>query len=262
MLRRSWLIQCLLVLAASGSSLPARNGGITREFHETYLLAAHGRVSLDNVNGNVRILGWDREEVRVDAVEYASSPESLARARILVDAHSEAVRIKTQYDESLPDGNPASVEYTVRVPRTARLDGIALINGGLEITGVAGDVKASSVNGAVRALKLAGEAQLSTVNGSLEANFERLDPGKAVALNSVNGNIVLSIPFDARAQLNARNVTGGIDNDFGLPVDRGRFVGNRLCGSIKGGGTRIRLNNVNGCISILPMANGRRVRFT
>ncbi len=256
------MIQCIWVLAASGATLPAWNGGVAREFHQTYMLSAHGRVSLDNVNGNVRIRGWDREEIRVDAVEYASSLNKPARARILVDACPEAVRIRTQYDGISGDGNPNSVEYTVTVPRQARLDAITLINGGLEITGVSGDVKASSVNGRVRAVKLAGETYLSTVNGSLEANFDRLDPRKAVALHSVNGDIRLAIPFDAHAQVNASNVMGGIDNDFGLPVDRGGFVGNRLCGSIKGGGTRIRLNNVNGSISILPMSNGKRVRFT
>jgi hypothetical protein len=39
-------------------------------------------------------------------------------------------------------------------------------------------------------------------------------------MDSVNGSIVLSIPYDAVRSLMARNVTGGIDNDFGMAVNR------------------------------------------
>jgi DUF4097 and DUF4098 domain-containing protein YvlB len=262
MKRRRWFISCVLLATAAGSAGAAKHESLSREFHETHALSTHGRVSLNNVHGDVRIMAWDRQEIRVDAVESAATQDQLDHAHIVVEAHADSVSIQTKYDQGTPGSNPARVAYTVMVPREARLDAITLINGELEISGVAGGVKASSVNGRVRGEKLAGEARLSTVNGSLEAMFERLDPAKAVALKSVNGNIVLSIPFDARAKLEASNVTGGIRNDFGLPVDRGQFVGSRLCGAIKGGGTRIELHNVNGSISILPVANGRRVKFT
>ena len=262
MKRRNWWMPGVLLVLASGAAVQAKHDGLEREFHETHTISANGRVSLDNINGNVRIMAWDRPEVRVDALKSASTPDRLEHAKIVVQAGPDAVSIKTRYDDAPRESNPASVEYTIMVPRQARLDAITLVNGELEINGVTGDVKASSVNGTVRGQKLGGEARLSTVNGSLEATFVRLDPSKPVALKSVNGNIVLSIPFDAHAELQASNVTGGISNDFGLPVDRGRFVGNRLCGAIKGGGTRIQLDNVNGSISILPVANGRRVKFT
>ena len=46
---------------------------VTEEFHRTVPLSANGRVSLDNVNGNVTITGWDRNDVQIDAVKKASS---------------------------------------------------------------------------------------------------------------------------------------------------------------------------------------------
>ena len=52
------------------------------------------------------------------------------------------------------------------------------MNGSLDVDGVEGDIKASSVNGRVTARGLAGVAKLSTVNGSLEATFSRLDEAK------------------------------------------------------------------------------------
>nr|MBA3768609.1 HEAT repeat domain-containing protein [Acidobacteriota bacterium] len=105
-----------------------------------------------------------------------------------------------------------------------------LINGGIEISGVAGDVRASSINGRVQARGLTGEARLSTINGRLEATFDRLDVSKAISLNSVNGSVALTIPSDSNAELKANTVHGGISNDFGLPVRRGKYVGRDLSG--------------------------------
>jgi hypothetical protein len=257
---RTLVYSVFLMLAVLASALAT--GDIQDEFHQTYAFSPQGRVSLDNINGAVHIVGWDRNEVRVDAVKRASNRERLNEAHIEIEPGRNVIAIHTRYPDRHNNYNPASVEYTLSVPRGARLDEIKLVNGRLEITGVTGDVRASSVNGAVKAEKLAGETKLSTVNGRVEAGFERLDASKSISINSVNGSIALSIPFDAHAELRANNVTGGIENDFGLPVDRGRFVGSNLNATLKGGGTRIKLSNVNGSIRITPVANGRRVRFT
>src|SRR5581483_7704075 len=183
-------------------------------------------------------------------------------AAIVVDAHANSIRIRTCYgDRRRTTNRLASVEYQITVPRTARLDGFKLVNGPIDIEGVAGDVTASSVNGRVRAQRLGGEARLSTVNGSLEASFDRLDGSKTIQLQSVNGSIMLSIPHDARAEFEASSVSGAISNDFGLPVARGQFIGTHLGAVLRGGGTRIRLKSVNGAISIVRMAGGRLVRM-
>jgi DUF4097 and DUF4098 domain-containing protein YvlB len=92
--------------------------------------------------------------------------------------------------------------------------------------------------------------KISTVNGGIEANMARLEDAKGVTLNSVNGPIVLMVPSGANAQVKASTVHGAITNDFGLPVDDGQYVGHNLSGQIGTGGPRVRLNNVNGSITI------------
>ena len=148
------------------------------------------------------------------------------------------------------------------VPRHARLSEIKAINGAVDIEGVSGNINASSVNGTVRAQRITGDVRLSTINGKLEATFDCLSDAKMISMNSVNGPISLSIPYDAGAEFNARNVTGGIDNDFGIPVSQDRSAGSQLHGVLKGGGTYIDLHNINGPICITPMSHGRRVKFT
>ena len=260
------LVAITLLLILVSSALAQSSGELREEFHQTYPLTANGQVSLENINGAVHITAWDRNEVRVDAIKRAYTPERLAEAKINVDATPDAVRIKTQYpftENSWRDKgdnryrNPASVEYTLTVPRHARLESIELINGALDINGVAGDVKASSINGVVSARGLAGEAKLSTINGKLEATFDRLDELKSISLSSVNGSVVLTIPSDSSAHLKANTVHGAIINDFGLPVRRGEYVGHDLEGRLGQGSARIRLNNVNGRITIQHPSDGR-----
>src|SRR5579872_5956703 len=77
----------LLAVAQAQASNYA--GKVTEEFHHTYPMSANGRVELDNINGDVHISGWDRNEVKVDAVKYADSKERLDEAKIRVDARSE-----------------------------------------------------------------------------------------------------------------------------------------------------------------------------
>ena len=260
------LIALVAVLTMTGGAFTqAQQQELREEFHQTYPLAATGRVSLENINGAVHIKTWERNEVKVDAVKTAPTRERLIEAEIKIDSFGpESINIKTEYPRWTDDRDrrheePASVEYTLTMPRTARLESVELINGALDIDGLAGEVKASTINGRLKARGLTNEAKLSTINGSLEATFERLNTGQSIILNSVNGQIVLTIPSDASAQLRASTVHGNISNDFGLPVRRGEYVGRDLAGTLGSGGTRIKLGNVNGQIKIQHAADGRPV---
>ena len=232
---------------------------LTEEFHQIYPLSATGRVSIENINGGVRIAVWDLNQVKVDAVKKAYQRERLDEVKVEVVNTADSVRIKSQYpdrNQTFTDkgsrrlNNPAIVEYVLTIPRKAQLDSAELVNGSLDIEGAEGDVKAACVNGRVRATGLMGEVRLSTVNGGVEATIARLDDAKGVSLNSVNGTIVLIIPANANAQVKANTVHGAITNDFGLQVNDGEYVGHDLSGQIGSGGPRVRLNNVNGTISI------------
>src|SRR6266496_2787308 len=229
---------------------------VTEEFHQTYPLTANGRVELENINGAVHISVWDRNEVKVDAVKRAQNEDQLKDAEIIVENRADSISIETKYREREKgyryfDGrnNPASVEYTLTIPRNARLDEIKLINGELDITGVSGEVRASCINGRLEAQNLAGHARLSTINGHLDAKFDKLD-GKSVELNSVNGSVDLTIPSDSNAEVEASTVSGSINNDFGLHVNNHRFVGHDLRGELGSGGTRITVSNVNGRVEV------------
>ncbi len=256
------LSACTLFIFTVAAQASDHRGAFTEEFHQTYALTSDGRVELDNINGAVHISTWDQNEVKVDAVKYADSKERLEQARIDIDSGKDHLSIRTKYpDHDLTfnwgsHNNPASVEYTLTVPRTARLDEIKLINGSLDVTGVTGEVHASCINGRLEAHNLSGRADLSTINGHLDAKFDQLR-GSSLELKSVNGSVELTIPSDSKAEIEASTVSGGIDNDFGLHVNHHSFVGHDLRGELGNGGPRIKLANVNGRIEIRHASDGR-----
>ncbi|HEX4784996.1 MAG TPA: DUF4097 family beta strand repeat-containing protein [Candidatus Sulfotelmatobacter sp.] len=253
---------CAMLVLALGAHASDHRGALTEEFHQTYSMTADGRIELDNINGDVHISSWDQNQVKVDAVKYADTKERLDEAKIEIEARSDSLSIRTRYPDHNQSwnwgshNNPASVEYTLTVPRGVRLDEIKLINGELDIAGVSGEVHASCVNGRLEARNLTGRAHLGTINGRLEARFDQLS-GRSVELSSVNGSVDLTIPSDSKAEIEASTVSGGINNDFGLHVNNHHFVGHELQGELGSGGTHIKLENVNGRIEIRHAQDGR-----
>ena len=231
-------------------SLPAL-AEVTQEFHKTAPLPANGRVSLRNINGDVEITGWSRNEVQIDAVKSARDQQRLDEARIEVNAGSDSVEIETRYPSHLMNNNAASVRYTLHVPQGARIDKINLVNGALTIRQLSGEIDADLVNGKLRATDLAGTADLATVNGSIEANYNSLNNLREIKLKSVNGSVDLLLPQSPNADVSASTVNGGISTDFPLTV-KGHWVGKNMSGTLGNGGVRIELSNVNGSIHVGP----------
>src|SRR5262245_22726073 len=140
---RSLKCTCGVIVALIGAGALQANVvvNLQPEFRHIYPLVANGRVTIQNLYGDVRIMGWDREQVQVQAIRRAKDPRRLDDARVIVDSSADSLTIYTQYSASDVD-RPASVEYRIMVPRNANLEQVRLINGGLFISGIAGSVKA------------------------------------------------------------------------------------------------------------------------
>jgi DUF4097 and DUF4098 domain-containing protein YvlB len=227
---------------------------VTEEMHQTYPLAANGRVKVENVNGNVQITGWDRDEVKLDAVKTANTKEELDAVKIEVDTKADSIQIQTKYPPR-SNNNSTSVEYTLSVPKKALLDGIADVNGNIVIQQTAGDVEASTVNGTLETKQTSGSLKLSSVNGKVDATPDQLDSARTVSVDAVNGRVILTLAANANADISAKTVNGSISTDHASLNAKKNFpIGSNLNGKLGAGGAKFRLSTVNGSIKIAVAA--------
>ncbi|MGB7069015.1 MAG: DUF4097 family beta strand repeat-containing protein [Pyrinomonadaceae bacterium] len=232
------------------------------KFEQSYALNQNGRVSVSNVNGSIVVEAWDRNEVRLEATKVADSKEALSEVEIKVDSSPDAVSVETDYKDRNHKAKwtrKLEVQIKMSVPRSAVLDEIETVNGSVTVADFVNLTKVSAVNGDVKASNLRGNAILSTVNGTVTADFEKLETGTRVSLSTVNGHVNLMIPSDSNATVKADSLNGDISNDFGLPVRKGQYVGRDMYGKIGSGEVQIKLNSVNGGLSIGRKNDGKGI---
>ncbi|MCI0414025.1 DUF4097 family beta strand repeat-containing protein [bacterium] len=241
---------CFIVLLLSASLVVAA----TEEevVHKTFPLNEQGIVDLSNVNGDVTIRGWDKNEVDMKATKRGPS-YYLDLIEIKIDSTPARLSIDTKYPRGRKEAN-VSVTYELTVPKHAVLDAIHTVNGGIEISGVEGEIKINTVNGSAEIEGSKSTVDAETVNGRITATWLDFPKQGDVSMRTVNGGLKLHLPNNANADVKASSMNGTIRTDFPITV-QGRFVSRSLSGKIGEGGTNIDLETINGSIDILKTKN-------
>lgn len=255
------------VLATAAVGLAVLGGGTRAaaqsDFHWKGQLFANQTIEVKGVNGDIRAVASDSNQVEVTATKTArrSNP---AEVRIEVVPHSGGVTICAVYPDvagrepnrcepgtgghSETRDNDTSVQFTVRVPAGVIFAG-RTVNGDIEGASLQGNVEAHSVNGSVK-VTTTGYAVATSVNGSITVAMDRADWPSAATFKTVNGSITLKLPDALGAQLRADTVNGSITSDFPITMT-GAVTPRRLRGTLGSGGPELTLSTVNGSIKLL-----------
>jgi len=238
------------LLALSLAAAASLSATVTEKFSQTYPLTADGTVSLSSVNGTIEIVGWDKNEVSVEAEKIASNDDGLKRMEIIVDATPDHVAIKTKLEKKWFSFsfNRAEIRYTLRVPRAAALKKIDVVNADVHVRDVKGYVDLDTVNGFIDADGLACGGRFDTVNGSIRAAFIEVSAKDRITLDTVNGSATVILPANAAFTLKADSVNGRISCDY--PITIGKTGRHHLTGNVNGGGAEVVLDSVNGGLAV------------
>jgi hypothetical protein len=244
---RSLAFLTLVVAVASANPCFATS----KDFDQTYPLRPGGSFELQNVNGAVEVQGWDRDTVEIHAVKSAKQRESdLDRVSIEVDAKPEAISLVTRYPQD--EGVEVVVDYAVRVPRGARVQHVGTVNGTLRVAGLDAVEDLHTVNGNIEVFESGGNVHAHTTNGSVQLELARLHDKDGAAAETTNGSILLAIPTDTHADLEARSLNGSFSSELPLAM-QGSLRPREVHGRLGNGGAPIRLNTVNGGIRVVAL---------
>jgi len=235
---------------------------------------AHVRAHL--LSGSITVKGADIKEIIVEGRarthqeegEDEEKPEGHLRRipmtatglSVEADAENNDVRIST-------DSMRRPVDLTITVPVHTSLSLNTVNNGNIVVSGVEGELDVNDVNGSVTLTNISGSAVAHALNGKLLVTFNRVDPRKAMAFSSLNGEIDVTFPADIKANLSMRTENGEVYSDFDIQLqaapsqptvedNRGRGgkyvvrIDKTVRGAINGGGPEYQFKNFNGNIYI------------
>jgi DUF4097 and DUF4098 domain-containing protein YvlB len=197
--------------------------------------APDGLVQIGNSSGATRVVGWDRPEILVTGT-LGPGAEGLS---FEVTRRRAQIRLA---NEGEPHAAPADLE--IKVPAGSRLE-IESFNASIEVTGVKGSIKASTVQGRILIAEASGEVAAETVNGSVEISGS---PRRVHAESSNGAVTVTGASGEVKAStVNGRlSVSGGAFERVALETVNGRVTFN---GELKPGAA-LDVESVGGAIEL------------
>ncbi|HTO04690.1 MAG TPA: DUF4097 family beta strand repeat-containing protein, partial [Opitutus sp.] len=105
-------------------------------------------------------------------------------------------------------------DFDITVPRTTNVIISSAFGGEIRIGEVSGDLEVKSLNGEVTLRGVAGGALVETMNGEIKADVVALKDNKPLSFTSMNGEVALRLPADAKANVRLRTHNGAILTDF------------------------------------------------
>lgn len=117
-------------------------------------------------------------------------------------ARCENCRINARFEITVPPGVTAV---------------LTTVNGDVRVRDLDGDLDLQTVNGRIEARGVRRSLDAETVNGNVVAEAVAVPAGSAIALETVNGAVTLTLPKEARFDLSAATMHGSIASTFALP---------------------------------------------
>lgn len=234
---------------------------------------------VDDVTGYIEVTATSGNMVEVD-IEKTLSADSqdrmtLAKKEISLSETREGGLVRLLVDGPFRchcadnsisfHGEPLyrfTYNFKVRVPKNIALELRTVNKSHISVDGTSGDFKISNVNGGIDMSNVAGSGSVHTVNGPVKVTFAQNPTGPA-SFKSVNGTLDISFRPGLNADVRMKTMNGGLFTDFpvtALPVAamqpeqrNGKFVwkSNRMTGvRIGRGGPELSFETLNGDVLI------------
>lgn len=155
-----------------------------------------------------------------------------------------------------------SLALRIEVPADSSVVLSTVNDGEIAVTGLGGELELHNTNGGITVRDARGPVSANTVNGDVTIAFGRAVASAPMAFSTLNGDVDLTLPADAKFDVRLKSENGDIYSDFDVVLARkapkveeergkGRYrvsITKELAGKIGGGGPEIFLKTFNGDI--------------
>lgn len=196
-------------------------GRFTAQETRTFTVSGSPRVTITTFDGQVKVHGWDKQEVTYTATKYANDEESLKQISIQAQQQGQNISVNATNENE----HHGTVSFDVYVPRQSTLH-VSSGDGGLNLEGVSGQITLRSGDGPIEVANGGGQLQVNTGDGriqvikfdgqvdartgdgeiALEGNFNGL------SARTGDGTISLTVPAGSSFTIET-NAPGEINNE-------------------------------------------------
>lgn len=180
--------------------------------------ARPGTLKIQVGRGDLRIQATDTTEVVVKS-EFKAATKTARQdgLRVLTAASSFSLTEKDNVItlDALGEGwAGSSADFRITVPRATSIIVQNSWGGDVTCIGLSGDIEINSMNGQIRLDEVSGGIVVSTMNGEIRATVRELKERKPLSFTSMNGEVQLRIPAQAKANIRLRTQNGSVLTDF------------------------------------------------
>jgi len=220
---------------------PSRPGLVKVNWH-------NGSITIKTHTGNDVTISSTRPTVRRGSRVPREPREAVGLQRIDTDGAGFVVDSGNNNVITISSGSDTgSGSLEIEVPVKTNLNLESHNGASISIEGVEGDIEATNHNGSVNVTNAVGSVVAYSHNGRVTVSLRDITAGKPMSFTSMNGNVDVTLPPAAKAELKMRTDNGGIYTDFDLQLKSGS--GDRQYnGTINGGGPSFELRSHNGNI--------------
>jgi DUF4097 and DUF4098 domain-containing protein YvlB len=202
------------VAAGYAGCLDTVTDSVEESFENSYDVSGETTLVVDNQNGSVDINDTDEEQVTVAGTKEASSGDALDDIKVAV-TQDEQFRVEV----SVPSGSffeRREVDLTVDIPARVTVDTVQTENGDVTVSGVDGDLQATTSNGDIDVTNVDGIVDCETTNGDIDTG----DTTGLAGAVTTNGDIDVEL-FELDGDVTCESTNGAVTVRVGPDVAGG-----------------------------------------
>lgn len=171
-------------------------------------------------HGDIRINGVKSSTGEVTVKSEAQAVTAAPRKdglRVITASSSFALSEKANVvtlDATENLGGHGGSDFVVSVPANTAVIVTSAWGGDITCSDLSGDIEIKGVSGEVKLNNISGGALVETMNGEITARVLELHDGKPLSFTSMNGEVALHLPAEAKANIRLRTQNGTILTDF------------------------------------------------
>ena len=219
---------------------------VSSDFSQTYNKI--DKLEIENVTGQVKFVGWGKDEVQVYYIKKARNQHDLDNLEVDIYEEGDRLIIETDYPRNC---RGCAIDFVISVPKTFESINAQTVTGSIELSRLeqVTDLDLECTTGSINGDFSCQDIHCKVVTGGINLTLNNLPKDHNINLTSVTGGITLNAPANLDSEVNLQAVTGSIHTDFGVTT-QGEIKRNHLEGTIGNGKGMISISTTTGSITL------------